>query len=41
MVWNFQDEKPMSISSIDPVNGEIGISVKMVGPFTQALHKTP
>ena len=39
MVWNFQDEKPMSISSIDPVNGEIGISVKMVGPFTQALHK--
>ena len=39
MVWNFQDEKPMSISSIDPVNGEIGISVKMVGPFTQSLHK--
>jgi dihydroorotate dehydrogenase electron transfer subunit len=39
MVWNFHDEKPMSISSIDPVNGEVGISVKMVGPFTQALHK--
>lgn len=39
MVWNFQDEKPMSISSMDPVTGEIGISVKMVGPFTQALHK--
>ena len=39
MVWNFQDEKPMSISSLDPVNGEVGISVKMVGPFTQALHK--
>ena len=39
MVWNFQDEKPMSISCMDPVNGEVGISVKMVGPFTQALHK--
>jgi dihydroorotate dehydrogenase electron transfer subunit len=39
MVWNLQDEKPMSISSLDPVNGEIGLSVKMVGPFTQSLHK--
>lgn len=39
MVWNFHDEKPMSISSIDPVNGEISLSVKMVGPFTQSLHK--
>lgn len=39
MLWNFQDEKPMSISSIDPVNDEVGISVKMVGPFTQSLHK--
>lgn len=39
MVWNFSDEKPMSISRIDPVKGEIGISVKMVGPFTQSLHK--
>ncbi|MEG3224657.1 MAG: dihydroorotate dehydrogenase electron transfer subunit [Methanobacteriales archaeon Met13] len=38
MLWNFQDEKPMSISSIDPVNNEIGISVKMVGPFTRAVH---
>ncbi len=39
MLWNFSDEKPMSISSIDPVNDEIGISVKMVGPFTQSMHK--
>ncbi len=39
MLWNFQDEKPMSISSIDPVKNEIGISVKMVGPFTKSLHK--
>jgi dihydroorotate dehydrogenase electron transfer subunit len=38
MVWNFQDEKPMSISLIDPVNNEIGISIKKVGPFTEAVH---
>jgi dihydroorotate dehydrogenase electron transfer subunit len=39
MLWNFQDEKPMSISSIDSAKGEIGISVKMIGPFTTSLHK--
>ena len=39
MLWNFQDEKPMSISSINPVNNEMGISVKMVGPFTKSLNK--
>lgn len=39
MLWNFLDEKPMSISSIDPVNNEVGVSVKMVGPFTKSLHK--
>lgn len=39
MLWNFQDEKPMSISIIDHVKCEIGISVKMVGPFTKELHK--
>jgi dihydroorotate dehydrogenase electron transfer subunit len=38
MLWNFQDEKPMSISLIDPVNGEIGISIKKVGNFTRNVH---
>ncbi len=38
MVWNFQDEKPMSISLIDPIRNEIGISIKKVGEFTEAVH---
>lgn len=38
MVWNFNDEKPMSISFIDVTNGEIGITVKKVGEFTENLH---
>jgi len=38
MVWNFKDEKPMSVSLIDPINNEIGISIKNVGPFTEAVH---
>lgn len=38
MVWNFKDEKPMSVSTIDPLNNEIGISIKKVGPFTEAVH---
>lgn len=38
MIWNFEDEKPMSISIIDTVKDEIGISIKKVGPFTEAIH---
>jgi dihydroorotate dehydrogenase electron transfer subunit len=38
MVWNFQDEKPMSIAFTDPVAGEIGISIKNVGEITNQLH---
>jgi dihydroorotate dehydrogenase electron transfer subunit len=38
MVWNFQDEKPMSISIADPVAGEIGVSIKNVGRITNQLH---
>ena len=38
MLWNFEDEKPMSISLIDHKNKEIGISIKNVGPFTNAVH---
>jgi len=38
MIWNFQDEKPMSVSLINPVKNEIGISIKKVGPFTEAIH---
>ena len=39
MVWNFNDEKPMSLSLIDPVNNEIGISIRKVGQFTEQVHK--
>ena len=38
MVWNFNDEKPMSISYIDVQKGELGITVKKVGEFTEQLH---
>ncbi|NLU04200.1 MAG: dihydroorotate dehydrogenase electron transfer subunit, partial [Methanothermobacter sp.] len=34
MVWDFRDEKPMSVSLIDPVRSEIGISIRRVGEFT-------
>lgn len=39
MLWNFEDEKPMSISLIDPINNELGISIKNVGEFTSQVHK--
>ena len=38
MVWNFDDEKPMSISSINMENNEMGITVKNIGPFTSEVH---
>jgi dihydroorotate dehydrogenase electron transfer subunit len=38
MLWNFKDEKPMSMSLIDPVNHEIGFSIRKVGKFTEAVH---
>ncbi|MEN6572753.1 dihydroorotate dehydrogenase electron transfer subunit [Methanobacterium aggregans] len=38
MFWNFKDEKPMSISLIDPVNDEIGVSIRNVGNFTEDVH---
>ena len=36
MIWNFYDEKPMSISNIS--DGELSISVKNIGEFTSQLH---
>ena len=36
MVWNFSNEKPMSISQIN--NNELAISVKNIGKFTSQLH---
>lgn len=39
MVWNFENEKPMSISIIDKDKKELGISVKDVGEFTHKLHQ--
>lgn len=39
MIWNFNDEKPMSLSLIDPVKGEIGFTIKKLGEFTGALHQ--
>lgn len=38
MLWNFKDEKPMSLSVIDPVNNEIGFSIRRVGNFTIDVH---
>lgn len=39
MIWNFHDEKPMSISLIDSLNNEIGFTIRKVGKFTEALHQ--
>lgn len=36
MIWNFFDEKPMSISNIG--DNELSISVKSIGEFTSQLH---
>lgn len=36
MVWNFKNEKPMSISQIN--DNELAISVKNIGEFTSQLH---
>ena len=36
MVWNFKNEKPMSISQIN--DDELAISVKNIGEFTSQLH---
>lgn len=36
MIWNFSDEKPMSISNIS--KSELSITVKNIGPFTSQLH---
>ncbi len=36
MVWNFKNEKPMSISQIH--DDELAISVKNIGEFTSQLH---
>ena len=36
MVWNFKNEKPMSISQIN--DDEMAISVKNIGEFTSQLH---
>ena len=37
MVWNFQNEKPMSISQIN--DNELAITVKNIGKFTSQLHE--
>ncbi|MDN5374622.1 MAG: dihydroorotate dehydrogenase electron transfer subunit [Methanothermobacter sp.] len=39
MVWNFSDEKPMSVSLIDHKRSEIGVSIRRVGEFTSAVHE--
>ena len=36
MLWNFCDEKPMSISKID--DNQLAISVKNIGEFTSQIH---
>ena len=37
MVWNFENEKPMSISQIN--DNELAITVKNIGEFTSNLHE--
>ena len=37
MVWNFKNEKPMSISQIN--ENELAITVKNIGEFTSQLHE--
>ncbi len=37
MVWNFNNEKPMSISQIN--DNELAITVKNIGEFTSQLHE--
>ena len=36
MIWNFSNEKPMSISQIN--DNELAITVKNIGKFTSQLH---
>lgn len=38
MVWDFNDEKPMTISVIDRDNSLMGITVRKAGPFTNNLY---
>lgn len=38
MVWNYHNEKPMSISLIDEENSRLAISVKNIGEFSSQLH---
>ena len=37
MIWNFNNEKPMSISQIN--DNELAITVKNIGEFTSQLHE--
>ena len=37
MIWNFSNEKPMSISQIN--DDELAITVKNIGEFTSQLHE--
>jgi dihydroorotate dehydrogenase electron transfer subunit len=39
MIWNFHDEKPMSLSMIKPLDNQIGFTIRNVGEFTRELHK--
>ena len=36
MIWNFHDEKPMSISAIG--DNELSVSIKNIGDFTSQIH---
>ncbi|MCD7781414.1 MAG: dihydroorotate dehydrogenase electron transfer subunit [Methanosphaera sp.] len=38
MVWNFENEKPMTMSIIDPEENIMGITVRNVGPFTSNIY---
>ena len=39
MVWDFNNEKPMTISVIDKENNLLGITVRKAGPFTNNFYE--
>ncbi len=38
MVWNFENEKPMTMSIIDKLENTMAITIRNVGPFTENLY---
>ena len=39
MVWDFSNEKPMTLSIIDRENNLMGVTVRKAGPFTENMYE--